>query len=180
MNFTEYQQKAAATSGPHRWWPLDQAGTRLAIAALGLAGEAGELLAVLKETTWSEAEGKRDLFTKEAGDVCWYVAEITTALDLRSEFVHCQNWPRSLTACGGDICVEAAGVAEAIKKHLGYGHDLDRVELAVRLNRILAYVSQAGLPYGVTMFEVAEANLEKLAARYAAGFSPEASINRAA
>lgn len=186
MNFPEYQQKAALTSGAGLWQPLDRDGTRLAIATLGLTGEAAEVLATVKGP-WSTANaGDVANLTKELGDVCWYAAEIATCLKLGNtlntqvEFTGqaCQMWPFSVTSCAGDICVAAGRVADHVKKYLGHGHELNRPAVAEDLNRILAYVGQLGLVFGIKTEAIVAGNLAKLAKRYEGGFSVEASRER--
>jgi hypothetical protein len=185
MNFKDYQQGAAATSGAGKWQPLTQPGTRLAIAALGLTGEAGELLAVAKEALFlfQLAPETTAKLGSEMGDVCWYVAEIATCLDLVGiEFpLHDSlKWPPSITGCAGDICVAAARVADQIKKHLGHGHELNQTQLVEELNLILGYVGRLGVAYGLTIDQISQGNLDKLDRRYGqrGGFSVENSRER--
>jgi NTP pyrophosphatase (non-canonical NTP hydrolase) len=71
MNLNEYQQRAQRTAQPgHPQRPH--------IAAMGLAGEAGEVVDLLKKHLGHGHELDRDKLRKELGDVLWYVAELAS------------------------------------------------------------------------------------------------------
>jgi NTP pyrophosphatase (non-canonical NTP hydrolase) len=74
---------------------------------------------------------------------------------------------------------EAGEVVDLLKKHLGHGHDLDKVKLTKELGDVLWYVSAIAQSAGLDLGEIAHANVEKLRKRYPNGFSVEASRNRA-
>lgn len=71
MNFTDYQDQARRTAGSHF-------GPREAMAnwAMGLAGEAGELVDLLKKEIYHDRPASIEQFRSEAGDVLWYLAMI--------------------------------------------------------------------------------------------------------
>ncbi len=73
---------------------------------------------------------------------------------------------------------EAGEVVELVKKRLFHGHVLDRTKLTHELGDVLWYLGQLASAAGITLDEVAKANLAKLAARYPEGFSAQASIER--
>lgn len=82
-------------------------------------------------------------------------------------------------ACFGlGVAGEAGEVADLIKKHVGHGHELNVEKLRLELGDVLWYVAALAQVIGVSLSEVAEANLQKLEARYPNGFSTEASIAR--
>lgn len=78
FSLDEYQQLAALTAGAG-----GEGERRLIVAALGLAGEAGEFANKVKKLT---AHGHQDInaavLGDELGDVLWYVAEAATACGL--------------------------------------------------------------------------------------------------
>lgn len=87
-----------------------------------------------------------------------------------------------LVVCGLGLTGEAGEVADHIKKVLFHGHPLDDVakaKLVEELGDVLWYIARGALALGVTMDEIASGNVDKLAARYPEGFSPERSMNRA-
>ena len=59
--------------------------------ALGLAGEAGEVVDLIKKQVCHKHGIDRDAIAKELGDVLWYVAAICTKLDLNLQHVAQQN-----------------------------------------------------------------------------------------
>ena len=77
MNFTAYQQLAFRTA--HREGDLHK---RRLIAALGLAGEAGEVAELIKKQIGHGHEIKSQAIAKELGDALWYVACVATLYDL--------------------------------------------------------------------------------------------------
>lgn len=75
---------------------------------------------------------------------------------------------------------EAGEVADHVKKFVGHGHALDTDKVKKELGDVLWYVAVLAYRIGCTLEEVAEANVEKLRARYPDGFSAQRSINREA
>ena len=70
MNLSEYQVAALRTSNPFAEHKL-----RIAVAGMGLAGEAAEVLQVC-------LEGRVETLVNEIGDVAWYVAEIASCFNI--------------------------------------------------------------------------------------------------
>lgn len=77
MNLNDYQRAAARTSNDER--EFDE---RIANAALGLAGEAGEFADMAKKYLYHGHRLDDEAVAKELGDVLWYVAEACTVLGL--------------------------------------------------------------------------------------------------
>jgi NTP pyrophosphatase (non-canonical NTP hydrolase) len=78
--FSAYQDNAGRTSGA--WREMDEGRARVAIAAMGLTGESGELVDYLKKWVGHGHPLDTDNVEKELGDVLWYVAELCNALGL--------------------------------------------------------------------------------------------------
>jgi NTP pyrophosphatase (non-canonical NTP hydrolase) len=76
MNFSEYQEISHRTSNSE----LDK-NLAVAIAGLGLTGEAGEAADLLKKYLGHGHELDLEKLDKELGDILWYVAEIASLLD---------------------------------------------------------------------------------------------------
>lgn len=76
------------------------------------------------------------------------------------------------------LCGEAGEVADYVKKVEYQGHPEDRRELIRELGDVLWYLALAADVLGVSLGEIAEANLAKLRGRYPNGFSAEASRTR--
>ena len=85
MTLAEYQALAARTLGPRT---PDQ---QLANAALGLAGEAGEVADMMKKHLFHQHPLDREAIVKELGDCLWYVAAMATALDVDLDEVGARN-----------------------------------------------------------------------------------------
>lgn len=85
---------------------------------------------------------------------------------------------RCLTLAALGLAGESGEFADEVKKHLFHGHPLDRERLQKELGDVLWYVASGCLALGVTLEEVAQANVDKLRARYPEGFDPERSRNR--
>ena len=73
---------------------------------------------------------------------------------------------------------EAGEVADAIKKTIFHGHDLDRDGLIKELGDVCWYLALLCHAIDVPLEEVMSHNIEKLKKRYPEGFSESASINR--
>lgn len=85
-----------------------------------------------------------------------------------------------LQACvlGLGIAGEAGETADLVKKHIGHGHPLDLDKLKKEIGDVLWYAAALAAHFGLTLEEVAQANVEKLRKRYPDGFSTEASLAR--
>ena len=80
MTINEYQKLAMATLNP-------ELGKKdvLINGVMGLCGESGEAIDIVKKWLAQGHELDRDKLAKELGDICWYLAETATALDLSLE-----------------------------------------------------------------------------------------------
>ena len=58
---------------------------------MGLCGESGEVIDIVKKHLAQGHELDREKIIKELGDVAWYMAEIATVLDVELEDVLVQN-----------------------------------------------------------------------------------------
>ncbi|MGO8907646.1 MAG: nucleoside triphosphate pyrophosphohydrolase family protein [Solirubrobacteraceae bacterium] len=79
MELSEYQRRSRSTAEyPREAW--------LAYPALGLAGEAGEVAEHAKKAIRDDggkvSDERRSAMAKELGDVLWYLAQLTSELDL--------------------------------------------------------------------------------------------------
>lgn len=73
---------------------------------------------------------------------------------------------------------EAGEVQDLIKKHIGHSHDLDREKIEKEIGDVLWYVAALAGMLGLSLGDVAAANLEKLRKRYPEGFDPARSRAR--
>lgn len=76
------------------------------------------------------------------------------------------------------LCTEAAEIADAFKKHIAYGKQLDRVNIVEECGDLLWYLSCLLASVESNLSEAMEKNMAKLNKRYPAGFTEESAINR--
>ena len=85
MNFAEYQKAAQRTSNTG----TDKG--KIINGCMGLAGEAGEVIDVLKKHMFQWHELDRAKMIDECSDVMWYLAEIATGLGVTLEEIAQHN-----------------------------------------------------------------------------------------
>ena len=86
MTINEYQKLAMTTLNPE----IDKKDV-LINGVMGLCGESGEVIDIVKKHLAQGHELDREKIIKELGDVAWYMAEIATVLDVELEDVLVQN-----------------------------------------------------------------------------------------
>lgn len=82
MRVNEYQKAAMVTLNP----ALDKKNV-LINSVMGLCGESGEAIDIVKKWMMQGHELDKEHLIKELGDVAWYLAEAATALDVPLEMV---------------------------------------------------------------------------------------------
>ena len=80
MTINEYQKLAMATLNP----ALDRKDV-LINGVMGLCGESGEAIDIVKKWLAQGHELDREKLAKELGDIAWYLAETAWALDVPLE-----------------------------------------------------------------------------------------------
>ncbi|CBW26318.1 conserved hypothetical protein [Halobacteriovorax marinus SJ] len=85
---------------------------------------------------------------------------------------------KRLLHAGIGLSTEAGEFLDALKKHIFYGKELDRVNLAEEMGDLFWYLAIVADELGVNMDDVMERNIEKLKARYGEKFSEEKAENR--
>ena len=82
MDVNEYQKSAMKTLNPM----LDKKDV-LINSVMGLCGESGEAIDVVKKWLMQGHDLDKEHLIKELGDIAWYLAEAATALDVPLETV---------------------------------------------------------------------------------------------
>lgn len=77
------------------------------------------------------------------------------------------------------LCGESGEAIDIVKKWLAQGHELDKDRLAKELGDIAWYLAEAATALEMPLEDIFAANIEKLKKRFPAGFSQEASVDRA-
>ena len=80
MKVNEYQDLAMKTLNPK----LDKKDV-LINSVMGLCGESGEAIDIVKKWMAQGHELDKEHLAKELGDIAWYLAEAATALDMQLE-----------------------------------------------------------------------------------------------
>lgn len=80
MTINEYQKLAMTTLNP----ALSEKDI-LINGVMGLCGESGEAIDIVKKWLAQGHELDKEKLAKELGDICWYLAETATALGLSLE-----------------------------------------------------------------------------------------------
>ena len=86
MTVNEYQKLAMTTLNPE----LSKKDV-LINGVMGLCGESGEAIDIVKKWLAQGHDLDRAKLAKELGDIAWYLAETATALDLQLEDVFAAN-----------------------------------------------------------------------------------------
>ena len=86
MTVNEYQKLAMTTLNP----ALDKKDV-LINGVMGLCGESGEAIDIVKKWLAQGHELDRERLAKELGDIAWYLAETATALDIPLEDIFQAN-----------------------------------------------------------------------------------------
>ena len=157
MKFETYMDGAARTMPSSMAWR-----DLLADAALGLCGEAGEIVELVEA---GEASG--DAFDDELGDGWWYVAAAFHAIE---------RVPESFESPAQTDAVElfraASRVAESAKKVRYHRDDLSEHVDAI-LSGLRRYAGVLSSLTDSTDAKVWRQNVEKLAERWPEGFAPQ-------
>lgn len=77
MNINDYQKEAMKTLNPE----LNKKDV-LINSVMGLCGESGEAIDIVKKWLMQGHDLDKDHLIKELGDIAWYLAEAATALDV--------------------------------------------------------------------------------------------------
>lgn len=86
MNVNEYQKLAMVTLNPE----LNKKDV-LINSVMGLCGEAGEAIDIVKKWMAQGHELDKAHLAKELGDIAWYLAEAATAIDMSLEDIFQAN-----------------------------------------------------------------------------------------
>lgn len=174
----QYEREVERLLGSHA--------NELTVYALGLAGESGELIELLKKHWGHKHELDLDKLKKEAGDCFWYVAALALQFDITLDEISprylgarkppvtsIQSYALRLAGCVGSV----ARVLDAYWMSRYPPADIQRT-LRQRLSLVFIVLERIIEHFGLSLGEVLEANVEKLRARYPNGFSEKDSQAR--
>ena len=89
-----------------------------------------------------------------------------------------EDGTKRLLHAGIGLSTEAGEFLDALKKHIFYGKELDRVNLAEELGDMFWYMAIVADELGIEFESVMEKNIAKLKARYGEKFSESRAENR--
>jgi NTP pyrophosphatase (non-canonical NTP hydrolase) len=179
MDLNYYQVEAAKTA----IYPCDPPILGLYYCTIGLAGEIGEVaekVGYFQEQTvklgeYTPLAVELDLLKAELGDVLWYTAmlgrELGEHLDDLDDPVLWEELPLAGDTVGAMLQLVASQgrVSERVKKVLrdrvGVIGPVELAWLRSDLASVLCHLDNLANVFGLTLHEVAEANLAKLASR---------------
>ena len=153
---------------------------------LGLIGETGELVDLLKKHEYQSEPGTPfpiDAAIDELGDVLWYLEELADGMNTS------MNAISTLTFMGLDgmtrgmkplpsvraVILNLSGHANRIRRAV---HKNNRSEIELQMRRMLYCAAWLARIAGVPMAEVAQRNINKLKKRYPDGFDAKVSMER--
>lgn len=182
MELNVYQILAMRTS------PDDH--DRIRNGCLGLIGESGEIVDIIKKHMFQSVAGTPlpvDKLIEEMGDVMWYLAETATGISLcletavgkpddaylpdpQYEGKQLDQIAVMLSGCASFCYMYLCDKSTICHDHAVFGR--------YYLYSAFSHLQQLCLMLGTTMDHVMENNIEKLKKRYPDGFDPERSMNR--
>ncbi|MBQ8708485.1 MAG: nucleoside triphosphate pyrophosphohydrolase family protein [Succinivibrionaceae bacterium] len=178
VEIVEYKELAMRTS--------PNGHDRVLNGCLGLIGESGEVVDIIKKFTFQSGENPEfptDKMVEECGDVLWYVAELcaglgldATSIYINGPFNYVPSFDSSLEKLGVLLASSSARIAYCnLHGNSTETDDKNNLWAIVGIiNSILMFYCKTTL--GACM----DRNIEKLRKRYPDGFDPERSLHRAA
>lgn len=104
--FDTYQKQAVKTFKPHT--PLNAHQARLLNWALGLSGETGEVVELIKHNVFSDEPLDKMKLAKELGDILWYVSAMAETNDIKLSAIAELNANKLAHRYGGDTYSDSA------------------------------------------------------------------------
>lgn len=180
MDAAQYEREEVITgqrdlAGPSAW----------SLVAMGLAGEAGEAIDLLKKAIHHRAKPlDRDKYMKELGDVLWYAAlglrlggwSFAEAANRPEYVAHVRTWGPERLAF--ELSTGVGEVCRLIGGHIYKGRELSSY-LRECLVAVVTLVRALSERAGFVLEDVMQANVEKLRARHPNGWSPESQAAKA-
>ena len=182
MTGREYQELALRTA-PKNLNPTQM----LLNGALGLAGESSEVVDEIREHLCHGHWLDRTHLTRELGDIFWYLAIASKALDVDLDTIFqtdvvkqsddLDSTQQLLNGALG-LAVTSGEIIDLIKKHLFQGHVLNDIYIKSSLCCIYRYLCVSADALEIDVNTILQMNIDKLKARYPDGFEADRSINR--
>ena len=156
-------------------------------AIMGMNGESGECVDLLKKHMFQGHEFDEDHFLNELGDVCWYTMLFMVELKINEEFVfeyidrlvHAKQWREKPSYKGLDNVLDLNKDCGAVIDlyYNSIGNSAGSTMLG-SLRSIFYNVNKAANVFDKTLEDIFDINCTKIKKRYPDGFDTDKSINR--
>lgn len=181
MDYKEYKQMVIESeNGSLTDYP------KILHALMGMNGESGECIDILKKRMFQGHELDVDHLLNELGDVCWYTMLLIIELDIEPVFVfeyldrliHVRQWKEK---------PEDNGLAGLLCLNLYCGKAIDvyynsigkpTITMLGTLRSIFYNIKTVANIFDKTLEDIFDVNCNKIKKRYPDGFDPDMSINR--
>ena len=162
MKLSEFQREAMRFSPDGH--------DRIHYACLGLMGECGEIIDVIKKMSFRpEGEVGIGELTEELGDVMWYLAELATGLEIDLAAELCRKGFQNANYRKSNLESYAATMLSVALKCYTYGHvHRQREPLIAGMRKIYACIRLICQLCNIPMSAVLDGNIYKLKKRYPA------------
>lgn len=137
--------------------------------AVGIAGEAGELLSAIVDNAHFGTELDRTNMIEELGDVEFYAEGLIQATGVTPAIFKAPVRLTRREVHGAILSVIAADLLDLVKKHVIYDKPLDKAAVCAKLVGLVHEMTCLRTTISVTREEVIAANKEKLGKRYSSG-----------
>lgn len=181
MDYKEYKQMVIDTEkGSLEDYP------KVLHAMMGMNGEAGECIDILKKHIFQGHDLDVDHLLNELGDVCWYTMLLIIELDIDVDFVfgyidkllHAKQRKYKPSEIG-------IGYIMNLNKYCGEVIDIYYEDIGVPyptilrpIRNIFDNIKMAANVFNKTLEDIFDINWNKIKQRYPEGFSSDMSINR--
>lgn len=137
--------------------------------AIGIAGEAGELLSAIAAHAHLKAPLDRVNVIEELGDVEFYAEGLRQGAELNIPVVKTPVRALGMEVHAALLSVAAADVLDQVKKHVIYNKAVLRSAIEAQMAALTYQMACLRHILGVSQEEVILANKQKLGARYSSG-----------
>lgn len=181
MQLGEYELVSGRTEPKQEEMTISIQHSRILHAVLGIAGEASEVLGwVLLAETDSDEFRKRRL--EEYGDMFWYIALYCRVrhctIDYLASLALATDFGESPTRMIHHLVVESGTVLDEWKKVIFYKREPDLQMFDRRIGEVILILKMLIDQDDASLTSVLKTNVDKLKARYPAGFSEDKANNR--
>lgn len=170
MDFDTYESEVVARTGKME----EGIEAAKALGALGLCGEAAEVFQLEDWMSTTEAE-----WTKELGDVLWYVGYLCRAYGLALSEIARESLCVEIARPSPELVIATGNLSDVVKKELFHATPENKAVVRLLLARTLKCVRRLAERHGITMERVMLANQAKLLVRFPNGWDTAAAQAKA-